>query len=109
MFQYLARADEKLWQPGPYPGVELKILHKHDHTGGLVVLRKFAAGTSVPAHTHPVTNEWAFILSGEWVESEKTYGLGTLFHAPKGERHGPHFAKSEVISLTIFDGPLTVV
>ena len=62
-----------------------------------------------PAHTHPVANEWAYILSGEWVESNVAYGPGTLFHAPKGERHGPHVAKSEVISLTIFDGPLTVV
>lgn len=109
MFQYLTHADEKPWQAGPYAGVELKVLHKHEITGGLVVLRKFAAGTQIPAHTHPVTNEWAFILSGEWVESDVTYGPGTLFHAPKGERHGPHFAKTEVISLTVFDGPLTVV
>lgn len=108
MFQYLAHAADKSWQPGPYAGVELKVLHKHEATGGLVVLRKFAAGTQVPAHTHPAANEWAYILSGEWVESEVTYGPGTLFHAPKGERHGPHFAKTEVLSLTVFDGALTV-
>ena len=41
-------------------------------------------------------------------ESEKFYTEGTLFHAPKGERHGPHKANTEVISLTHFDGPLTV-
>lgn len=108
MFQYLAHANDKPWQPGPYVGVELKILHKHEPTGGLVVLRKFAAGTHVPAHTHPAANEWAYILSGEWVESDVTYGPGTLFHAPKGQRHGPHVAQTEVVSLTIFDGPLTV-
>ena len=87
MFQYLAQAADKPWQPGPYAGVELKILHKNEATGGLVVLRKFAPGTNVPAHTHPVANEWAYILSGEWVESDLTYGPGTLFHAPKGEIH----------------------
>ena len=92
MFQYLAQAD-----------------HKNEATGGLVVLRKFTAGTNIPAHTHPVANEWAYILSGEWVESDVTYGPGTLFHAPEGEHHGPHVAKTEVISLTIFDGPLTLV
>ena len=108
MFQYLAQAADKPWQPGPYAGVELKVLHKNEATGGLVVLRKFAPGTNVPAHTHPVANEWAYILSGEWVESDLTYGPGTPFHAPKGERHGPHVAKTEVISLTIFDGPLTL-
>jgi len=48
------------------------------------------------------------VLSGEWEESEKVYTQGTLFHAPRGELHGPHKAKTEVISLTHFDGPLTV-
>ena len=39
VFQYLTQADTKPWQPGPYAGVELKILHKNEATGGLVVLR----------------------------------------------------------------------
>lgn len=108
MFQHLANADDRPWQAGPYSGVELKVLHRHESTGGLVVLRKFAAGTTVPAHTHTLANEWAYILSGEWIESDVSHGPGTLFHAPKGERHGPHLAKTEVISLTVFDGPLTV-
>ena len=109
MFSTIALVEEKPWQPGPYPGVELKILHRNETTGGLVVLRKFHAGQIIPAHTHPAANEWAWILSGEWEESGVTYAPGTLFHAPKGTPHGPHLAKTEVISLTIFDGPLTVV
>ena len=40
MFPYLALAENKPWQPGPYAGVELKILHKNEETGGVVVLRK---------------------------------------------------------------------
>ena len=108
MFQYIALADEKSWVPGPYPGVELKILHRHEPTGGVVVLRKFHAGVTIPAHVHPQANEFCYVLSGEWVESEVTYTTGGFFFAPKGERHGPHQAKTEVISLTLFDGPLTV-
>ena len=34
--------------------------------------------------------------------------LRALFFAPKGMRHGPHNARTEVISLTSFDGPLAV-
>lgn len=109
MFPYLALAADLPWQPGPYPGVELKILHQNSATGGVVVLRKFHAGMTIPAHTHPAASEWAWILSGEWQESDVTYAAGTLFFAPQGERHGPHVARSEVVSLTIFDGPLTVV
>jgi len=49
----------------------------------------------------------AYVLSGEWEESGVVYGPGAFFFAPRGERHGPHVARTEVISLTIFDGPLT--
>jgi quercetin dioxygenase-like cupin family protein len=108
MFPYIALADDKSWEPGPYPGVELKILHRNETTGGVVVLRKFHANQAIPAHTHPMANEWAWILSGEWEEGAVTYRAGTLFHAPREVRHGPHFARTEVISLTVFDGPLTV-
>jgi quercetin dioxygenase-like cupin family protein len=108
MFPYVALSKENTWQPGPYQGVELMILHKPDATGGLVVLRKFKAGHTIPAHTHPQANEWAYVLSGEWEESGTIYTPGALFFAPKGTRHGPHVARTEVISLTIFDGALTV-
>ena len=109
MFQYVSLAKNKSWQPGPYEGVELLVLHKHESTGGLTVLRKFKAGTTVPAHIHPQANESVYILSGEWEESGVIYTPGAFFFAPRGEQHGPHIAKTEVISLTTFDGPLTVV
>ena len=108
MFQYIALARDKNWQPGPYAGVELMVLHKNEPTGGLVVLRKFKSGTTVPAHTHPLANEYVYVLSGDWEESGVVYSTGAFFFAPKGQQHGPHFARSEVISLTTFDGPLTV-
>ena len=108
MFPYTALAKDKSWMPGPYAGVELMVLHKNDATGGVTVLRKFHAGVTVPAHTHPLANESAYVLSGEWEESGVAYTTGAFFFAPKGVPHGPHVAKTEVISLTIFDGPLTV-
>lgn len=108
MFPYIASSADKQWQPGPYAGVELLVLHKNETTGGVTVLRKFKAGLTVPAHVHPQANEFAYVLSGEWEEAGIPYTTGTFFFAPKGERHGPHHAKTEVISLTVFDGPLTV-
>jgi quercetin dioxygenase-like cupin family protein len=108
MFPYVALSQDQAWQPGPYEGVELMILHKSESTGGVAVLRKFKAGHTIPAHTHPDANEWAYVLSGDWEESGVNYTTGALFFAPKGVPHGPHVARTEVISLTIFDGPLTV-
>lgn len=108
MFQYVALAKDKPWQPGPYPGVELLLLHKNEQTDGVVILRKFRAGMTIPAHVHPLANEFAYVLSGEWEESGITYTTGAFLFAPRGERHGPHVARTEVVSLTLFDGPLTV-
>ncbi|HXG47640.1 MAG TPA: cupin domain-containing protein [Methylomirabilota bacterium] len=108
MFPYIKPTDDAAWQPGPYAGVELRVLHRHEVTGGLVALRKFHAGVTVPAHTHPLANEYVYVLAGEWEESGIVYGPGTFFFAPKGVRHGPHVARTEVLSLTLFDGPLTV-
>jgi quercetin dioxygenase-like cupin family protein len=85
------------------------VLHKDAATGGVTVLRKFHAGTLVPAHIHPGADESVYVLSGEWDESGTIYGPGSYFHAPKGTAHGPHLARTEVVSLTIFSGPLTVV
>lgn len=109
MFPVTTSASQIEWQVGPYEGVLLKVLNKNESTGGVTVLRKFEEGTEVPAHIHPDANETAYILEGEWEESGQVYGPGTLFYAPQGEPHGPHIAKTEVISLTIFDGPLTVM
>ncbi len=109
MFPYTALAKDKQWQPGPYEGVELLVLHKNENTGGVTVLRKFKAGLTVPAHLHPRANESVYVLSGEWEEAGATYTSGAFFFAPKGQPHGPHTAKTEVVSLTIFDGPLSVV
>ena len=109
MFPYTKLAEDMPWQAGPYEGVSLKVLHKNDETGGVVVLRRFASGVTVPAHSHPLANEWAWILSGTWEENGVEYVPGTLFFAPKASPHGPHVAKTEVVSLTVFDGPLSVV
>ena len=108
MFPYITLAKDEVWQPGPYSGVELLVLHKNDATGGVTVLRKFHAGVTIPAHIHPLANESAYVLSGQWEESGAVYSAGAFFFAPKGVRHGPHHAITEVISLTVFDGPLTV-
>jgi quercetin dioxygenase-like cupin family protein len=108
VFPYIATSNNQTWRPGPYPGVELLVLHKNEMTGGVTVLRKFKAGVTVPAHIHRHSNESAYILSGEWEESGVVHTAGTFFFAPKGEQHGPHVARTEVISLTVFDGPLTV-
>lgn len=84
------------------------VLRRDETTGGVTVLRKFQAGVTVPAHSHPEAAESVYVLTGEWEEDGTVYGPGTFFHVARGLRHGPHIARTEVISLTTFDGALTV-
>ncbi len=108
MFPCAQSPEALTWIPGPYPGVELAILEKDPATGGVTVLRKFHAGVTVPAHIHPAADEWVCVISGEWFEDGKTYRSGSVLQAPRGVLHGPHHARTEVLSLTRFNGPLTV-
>jgi quercetin dioxygenase-like cupin family protein len=108
MFPNSKTLESMDWVPGPYPGVDLAILERDPVTGGVTVLRRFRSGITVPAHVHPAADEWVCVISGEWVEDDRTYGPGSILQAPRGVPHGPHHARTEVLSLTRFNGPLTV-
>ena len=93
MFQYVALVADKEWRPGPYPGVQLNL----------------QAGATVPEHIHPLANEHTYVIAEQWERTGITHGPGSFFFAPGGALHGPHFAKTEQLSLAHFDGPLTGV
>jgi len=108
MFPTIRLPNTTLWEPGPYPGVEFAALSQDSVTGGRFLLRRFAPGTVIPAHRHLQTAESVVVLKGKWIEGKIAYGPGSFFYAPKNAVHGPHTAENEVISVTWYDGPLTV-
>lgn len=108
VFPTIRLPNTTLWEPGPYPGVEFAALSHDPSTGGRFLLRRFAPGTVIPAHRHPQTAESVVVLKGKWMEGKIAYGPGSFFHAPKNTVHGPHTAENEVISVTWYDGPLSV-
>ncbi|MCX6947271.1 MAG: cupin domain-containing protein [Verrucomicrobia bacterium] len=108
MFPTIRLPNTTMWEPGPYPGVEFAHLSHDSSNGARFLLRKFAAGTSVPAHRHPQASESVVILKGKWIEGNVEYGPGSFLHAPKNTVHGPHRAEKEVVSVTWYDGPFTV-
>jgi len=71
----------------------------------VVVLRKIQIRYTIPAHTHPHANEWAYVLSGEWEESVRFTLVALCSSLPKERGMVPHIARTEVISFTIFDRP----
>ena len=108
MFSLIRLPNTTAWEPGPYPGVEFAPLSHDPATGARFLLRRLAPGTLIPAHRHPLTAESVVVLKGKWIEGNVEYGPGSFFHAPKNTVHGPHRADKEVISVTWYDGPLTV-
>src|SRR2546430_12767609 len=48
----LIRADEGVWKPTEYPGVETKVLFVDRLTGAATSLLRAAAGSFYPAHHH---------------------------------------------------------
>ena len=75
--QYIALAKDRTFQPGPYAGVELLILHKN-RAPVAWSFSAISAGVTVPAHVHPLANEHVYVLSGEWEESGIVYGAGSF-------------------------------
>jgi len=108
MFPTIRLPNTTLWEPGPFPGVAFAALSHDAATGGRFLLRRFAPGTTIPAHRHPETSESVVVLKGKWIEGKVAYGPGSFFYAPKNTVHGPHTAENEVISVTWYDGPLSV-
>ncbi len=108
MFPTIRLPNTTLWEASPYPGVEFAILSHDPANGASFLLRRFAPGTLIPAHRHPQTSESVVILKGKWIEANVAYGPGSFLHAPKNIVHGPHSAEKEVISVTWYDGPITV-
>jgi anti-sigma factor ChrR (cupin superfamily) len=92
------------------PGVELMPLASPVPDGSIHRAR-LAAGTTIPAHTHPA-DEFVLVLSGTVETGGRRCEAGTFWTTPAGTRQGPHVAVTEVELLTVrlgamgpFDGP----
>jgi quercetin dioxygenase-like cupin family protein len=81
------------------PGVELIPLAQ-PVPGGSIHRARFAAGTTIPVHTHPA-DEFVLVLSGTIETGGRRCEAGTFWTTPAGTRQGPHVAVDEVELLTV--------
>jgi anti-sigma factor ChrR (cupin superfamily) len=81
------------------PGVELMPLAQPVPDGSIHRAR-LAAGTVIPAHTHPA-DEFVLVLSGTVETGGRRCEAGTFWATPAGTRQGPHVAIDEVELLTV--------
>ena len=81
------------------PGVELMPLAEPVPNGSIHRAR-LAAGTTIPAHTHPA-DEYVLVLAGTVETGGTRCGIGTFWRTPAGVRQGPHVAVTDVELLTV--------
>ncbi|ADM09297.1 hypothetical protein PB2503_06157 [Parvularcula bermudensis HTCC2503] len=86
------------------PGVSLLPLAE-PVGGGSIHRARLAAGTTIPAHTHPA-DEFVLVLSGKLETGGRPCQAGTFWRVPAGVRQGPHVALDAVELLTVRLGPM---
>lgn len=106
MYQKTIEQKDIEVSPLDIPGVTIQILHRDEISGGITALTHIAAGASIPEHWHTSADETVFVLSGDFVEQESSYGPGTFFAGRAGTSHGPHASVGGCTVLTTFSAPL---
>jgi quercetin dioxygenase-like cupin family protein len=109
MYQTKIDTSALPWSPLDFPGVSMKVLQNVESTGGMTVMTRMAAGSSIPAHSHTRADETVFVVEGDFVEDGVTYGPGSFFVGRAGSVHGPHRSAGGCVLLTTFSGPLDFV
>ena len=84
------------------PGVSVRVLHRGNAESGQVVITRMAPGAVIPEHWHSESDEWCFVLDGDFIEACVTYGPGTFFLGKAGKPHGPHTSLTGCTVLTHF-------
>jgi anti-sigma factor ChrR (cupin superfamily) len=91
------------WQPGPFPGVEVKVLYKDDATGMSTMLVKIAPGGKIPLHEH-IDLEQSYVLEGSLEDHDGAVTAGNFCWRDPGSIHVAH-APNGALVLAFFTKP----
>ena len=70
-----------------------------------VFLARFEPGTTYPEHVHP-DGEEVYVLSGEFVDQDKSYGQGSYLHYPPRTIHKPSSPQGCELLVIFHGGPV---
>lgn len=91
------------WSPGPFPGVEIKVLFNDPASGMSTVMVKMAPGAKIPLHEHTGI-EQAFVLEGSVVDHDGEVTAGNYTWRTAGSKH-VNTAPNGAIVLGFFTKP----
>jgi anti-sigma factor ChrR (cupin superfamily) len=79
---------EQPWQPGAYPGTQIKPLYAQDGFDETMRLERWPPGVRPGRIDYPDGAE-LFVLDGAFEEEESRFGTGTWLRLPPGSAHSP--------------------
>ena len=109
MYALKQRPDAGNWQQLDIPGVTMLVFRTDVRTGAMTVLTRLAPGAVIPAHRHMAADESVYVIEGDFVEDDETYGPGSFFFGPAGTTHGPHGSSTGCTVLTHFSAEFDFV
>jgi ChrR Cupin-like domain len=83
------RSNELQWRPHRVPGATVAILRRDEIKREVVGLLRAEAGVCYPIHRH-ATGEDIYMLKGDLIVGDETYGAGDYIHSEGGSIHAPH-------------------
>jgi anti-sigma factor ChrR (cupin superfamily) len=89
-----------------FPGVTMQLMTGDFRGDGMYVMTTMEPGAIIPAHSHTAADEFAYVVSGDFIEAGVTYGQGAAFYGVAGTAHGPHTTTTGCTVLTHFSAPL---
>jgi len=100
----MSGCEQCAWEALGIEGVESKVIFDDPETGRRTVLTRMAPGAVIPKHYHTHVDETVYVLDGDFVEEEKSYGVGAYFVGKAETTHGPHKTVSGCTVLTQWNG-----
>jgi ChrR Cupin-like domain len=83
------RSNELQWRPHRIPGVAIAIFHRDEIKREVVGLLRAEAGVCYPIHRH-AEGEDIYMLRGDLIVGDETYGAGDYIRSEAGSIHAPH-------------------
>lgn len=86
---WAVRSQDLNWQPHPTPGVLVAIVHTDQVKREIVGFLKAEPGVRYPYHRHAAIEE-IFMLEGDLVIGNQTFGAGDYIRSLPGSGHDPY-------------------
>lgn len=84
-------------------GMTKFLIQNEPGKGGNVMIRYWGPETNIDIHAHPYNEMW-YVLEGEVIFGDQTYGEGSVIYIPAGTAYGPTTAPKGVALLRYSEG-----